>query len=90
MIKQALEKLLEPDLLTTETLVVAKSMHIDDRVKMIGAEPAFLTVVFKLPSLNDAKPLIDLLPYGQKALGTEAEVYGFSTGNLMGVDPCEQ
>lgn len=79
-----------PEIETTDIPVVSDSMHIDERVKMVGAEPAFLTVVFKLPSLNDAKPLIDLLPYGQKALGTEAEVYGFSTGNLMEAEPCEQ
>lgn len=59
------------------------SMHIDDRVKMIGDEPAYLSVVFKLPSLNDAQPLIAQLPYGQKALGTEAAVFGMTTGNLM-------
>lgn len=74
---------------TTETSsVVAESMHIDDRVRMVGAEPAFLTVVFELPSLNDARPLIAQLPYGQKALGTEAVVFGLSTGNLMEVEPC--
>jgi hypothetical protein len=73
-----------------ETEQSTGSMHIDDRVRMIGAEPAFLTIVFKLPSLNDAKTLISLLPYGQKALGTEAEVFGFSTGNLMESQPCEQ
>jgi hypothetical protein len=59
------------------------SMHIDDRVKMIGDEPAYLSVVFKLPSLNDAHPLIAQLPYGQKALSTEAVVFGMTTGNLM-------
>lgn len=64
------------------------AMHIDDRVKMIGREPAFLTVVFKLPSLNDAQSLIEQLPYGQKALGTEAVVFGISAGNLMGDAPC--
>lgn len=63
-------------------------MHIDDRLRMIGAEPAYLTVVFKLPSLNDAQPLIAQLPYGQKALGTEAVVFGMTTGNLMEVEPC--
>ena len=61
----------------------ADPMHIDDRLRMIGAEPAYLTVVFKLPSLNDAQPLIAQLPYGQKALGTEAVVFGMTTGNLM-------
>ncbi|RVD78200.1 csrA: carbon storage regulator [Pseudomonas koreensis] len=66
----------------------SNSMHIDDRVKMIGAEPAFMTVVFKLPSLNDARALIAVLPYGQKALGTEAEVFGYSAGNLMEDAPC--
>lgn len=64
------------------------SMHIDDRVKMIGAEPAFMTVVFKLPSLNDAQALIDKLPYREKALGTEAQVFGYSAGNLMEQIPC--
>lgn len=63
--------------------VITDSLHIDDRVKMVGREPAFLTVVFDLPSLNDAQPLIAQLPYGQKALGTEAVVFGLSTGNLM-------
>lgn len=70
--------------------VVADSMHIDDRVKMVGAEPAFMTVVFKLPTLNDAQALIDKLPYREKALGTEAEVFGYSAGNLMEDAPCEQ
>jgi hypothetical protein len=82
--KQRLEKLLEPDLLTTEkTSVVAESMHIDDRVKAVAAEPSFLTMVFKLPTLGDAATLIARLPYGQKALGTQAEVFGLTTGNLM-------
>lgn len=67
---------------------VSDSMHIDDRVRMIGDEPACLTVVFKLPSLNHAQPLIAQLPYGQKALGTEAVVFGLSTGNLMEGAPC--
>ncbi|UZE12757.1 hypothetical protein [Pseudomonas sp. B21-053] len=67
-----------------------RSMHIDDRVKMVGAEPAYLTIVFKLPSLNDAQPLIAKLPYGQKALGTEAVVFGLTTGNLMEDESCEQ
>lgn len=66
-----------------DTSAVAQSMHIDDRVKMIAAEPAFLTVVFKLPSLSEAQPLIAKFPYGQKALGTEAVVFGLSTGNLL-------
>ena len=35
-------------------------------------------------------PSDGLLPYWQKALGTEAVVYGLSTGNLMEADPCEQ
>jgi carbon storage regulator CsrA len=64
------------------------SMHIDDRVKMIRAEPAFMTIVFKLPSLNDAQALIDKLPYREKALGTEAQVIGYSAGNLMEETPC--
>lgn len=68
----------------------SESMHIDDRVKMIGSEPAFLTVVFKLPSLNDASALIQKLPYREKALGTEAEVFGYSAGNLMEDVPCAQ
>ena len=72
----------------TENPVVAEPMHIDDRVRMIGDEPAYLTVVFKLPSLNDAQPLIAQLPYGQKALGTEAVVFGLSAGNLMEGEPC--
>lgn len=66
-----------------DSSAVAQSMHIDDRVKMIAAEPAFLTVVFKLPSLSEARPLIAQFPYGQKALGTEAVVFGLSTGNLL-------
>lgn len=69
--------------LIAEIPVVTDPMHIDDRLRMIGAEPAYLTVVFKLPSLNDAQPLIAQLPYGQKALGTEAVVFGMTTGNLM-------
>ncbi|MDD1150372.1 hypothetical protein M5G25_19005 [Pseudomonas sp. TNT2022 ID357] len=73
---------------TTGIPAVTDSMHIDDRVKMVGSEPAFLTVVFELPSLNDAQPLIAQLPYGQKALGTEAVVFGLSTGNLMEDAPC--
>lgn len=80
----------KPDGLTTGIPVVSDSMHIDDRVKMIGAEPAFMTVVFKLPSLNDAQALIDKLPYREKALGTEAQVFGYSAGNLMEDAPCEQ
>lgn len=68
---------------TEDSSVVAQSMHIDDRVKKIAAEPAFLTVVFKLPSLSEARPLIAQFPYGQKALGTEAVVFGLSTGNLL-------
>lgn len=97
MFKQRLEKLLEPDLLTTqisgslitENPAVTESMHIDDRVKAVAAEPSFLTVVFKLPNLAAAQPLIAKLPYGQKALGTEAEVFGLTTGNLMEVEACE-
>lgn len=58
-------------------------MHIDDRVRMISEEPAHITVVFKLPSLNDAHALIKQLPYGEKALGTEAVVFGMTQGNLM-------
>lgn len=73
---------------TVTTPVKSRPMHIDDRVKMVGSEPAFLTVVFDLPSLNDAQPLIAKLPYGQKALGTEAVVFGLSTGNLMEGAPC--
>ena len=68
---------------TENSSAVPGSLHIDERVKMVGSEPAFLTVVFDLPSLNDAQPLIAQLPYGQKALGTEAVVFGLSTGNLM-------
>jgi carbon storage regulator CsrA len=67
-----------------------QSMHINDRVKMIGAEPAFMTVVFKLPCLNDAQALIDKLPYREKSLGTEAHVFGYSAGNLMEENPCVQ
>lgn len=76
MFKQRLEAQLD-------TAAPAGSMHIDDRVKLISAEPAYLTVVFKLQSLSDAQPLIRLYPYGKKAMGTEAVVHGFSTGNLM-------
>ena len=72
-----------PGQVIIDTLVVSDSMHIDDRVKMIGEEPAHLTVVFKLPTLNDAQALIKQLPYGQKALGTEAVVFGMTQGNLM-------
>ncbi|KFE51105.1 hypothetical protein [Pseudomonas syringae] len=89
--KKRLEKLLEPDLLTTQTPgslitenpVVAESVHIDKRVKAAVAETSFLTIVFKLPTLSAAAPLIAQLPYGQKALGTNAEVFGLTTGNLM-------
>lgn len=73
---------------TVTTPVKSRPMHIDDRVKIVGSEPAFLTVVFELPSLNDAQPLIAKLPYGQKAMGTEAVVFGLSTGNLMEDAPC--
>lgn len=73
---------------TVATPAPVKSMHIDDRVKLVGSEPAFLTVVFELPSLNDTHPLIAQLPYGQKALGTEAVVFGLTTGNLMEDAPC--
>lgn len=73
---------------TVTTPAPVKSMHIDDRVKLVGSEPAFLTVVFELPSLNDAHPLIAQLPYGQKALGTEAVVFGLTTGNLMESATC--
>ncbi|WP_341522181.1 hypothetical protein AABC73_01670 [Pseudomonas sp. G.S.17] len=95
--KQRLEKLLEPDLLATqipgstttaESSVVAPSVHIDDRVKAAVAEPSFLTIIFKLPTLNAAAPLIAQLPYGRKALGTDAEVFGLTTGNLMEPQPC--
>ncbi|HEX8596728.1 MAG TPA: hypothetical protein VF682_26115 [Pseudomonas sp.] len=72
-----------PSSLITENPVVAESVHIDDRVKAVVAEPSFLTIVFKLPTLNAAAPLIAKLPYGQKALGTNAEVFGLTTGNLM-------
>lgn len=74
--KQRLEAQLDP-------AAPAGFMHIDDRVKLISAEPAYLTVVFKLQSLSDAHPLIRLFPYGKKAMGTEAVGHGFSTGNLM-------
>lgn len=67
-----------------------KPMHIDDRVRMVNAEPAFLTVVFKLPNLSEAKALLEHLPFREKALGTEAEVFGYSAGNLMESTPCEQ
>lgn len=73
---------------TENSSPVPGSLHIDNRVKMVGSEPAFLTVVFDLPSLNDAQPLIAQLPYGKKALGTEAVVFGLSTGNLMEGAPC--
>ena len=61
----------------------AGSMHIDDRVRMIAADPLFMTVVFKLPTLDDAQPLIQQLPYGQKVLGTEAVTYGLTAGAWM-------
>lgn len=97
LFKQNLEAMLEPDLLTTqipgstttaESSVVAPAIHIDDRVKAAVAEPSFLTIVFKLPTLNAAAPLIAQLPYGRKALGTDAEVFGLTTGNLMESQPC--
>ena len=72
-----------PGSLITESPVVAESVHIDKRVKAAVAEPSFLTIVFKLPTLNAAAPLIAQLPYGRKALGTDAEVFGLTTGNLM-------
>ncbi len=88
---QAEKKLEEAGRPTTEkSSVVRESMHIDDRVRMISAEPAFLTVVFKLPSLSEAQTLLDHLPFREKALGTEAEVFGYSAGNLMESAPCEQ
>jgi len=87
--KEKLEKMLEPDLLTAIPVAVPESMHIDERVKSVAGEPSFLTVVFKLPTLAAAQPLIAQLPYGQKALGTDAEVFGLTTGNLMERDPCE-
>ncbi|HEY0287169.1 MAG TPA: hypothetical protein VGC62_09190 [Pseudomonas sp.] len=77
-----------PGSLITENPVIAESMHIDDRIRAVAAEASFLTVVFKLPNIQAAAPLIDLLPYGRKALGTEAEVFGLTTGNLMEGEPC--
>ena len=35
------------------------------------------------PTGSDAQALIAKLPYGQKALGTDAAVHGMTTGNLM-------
>lgn len=67
----------------------AQQIHIDTRVQAAAAEEMFLTVVFRLPNIQAADQLAKQLPYGQKALGTEAEVFGLTTGNLMEVEPCE-
>lgn len=68
---------------------VTSSQHIDQRIKDAAAEPVFLTIVFKLPNAQAAGPLINQLPYGQLALGTQAKVFGMTTGNLMEAEPCE-
>lgn len=67
----------------------AAGQHIDQRIKEAAAEPVFLTVVFKLPNAQAAGALVNQLPYGQLALGTQARVHGMTTGNLMEVEPCE-
>ena len=68
---------------------VDQPLHIDQRIKDAAAEEMFLTIVFKLPNAQSAGPLINQLPYGQLALGTQAKVFGMTTGNLMEVEPCE-
>jgi carbon storage regulator CsrA len=67
----------------------ATGQHIDQRIKEAAAEPVYLTVVFKLPNAQAAGALVNQLPYGQLALGTQARVHGMTTGNLMEVEPCE-
>lgn len=62
--------------------------HIDQRIKEAAAEPVFLTVVFRLPNAQAAGALINQLPHGQLALGTQARVHGMTTGNLMETEPC--
>lgn len=69
---------------------VGESMQIDDRVRMIVSEPAFMTVVIKISSVNDARALIGKLPFRGKAFGTDADVFGYSAGNLMEGVQCAQ
>lgn len=66
----------------------AAGQHIDQRIKQAAAEPVFLTVVFRLPNAQAAGALVNQLPYGQLALGTQARVHGMTTGNLMETEPC--
>ena len=66
----------------------ATSQHIDERIKEAAAEPVYLTVVFKLPNAQAAGALVNQLPYGKLALGTQARVHGMTTGNLMEAELC--
>lgn len=66
----------------------AGDRHIDNRIKEAVAEPVFLTVVFKLPNAQAAGALVNQLPYGQLALGTQARVHGMTIGNLMEGESC--
>lgn len=68
---------------TEESSAVATHAHIDDLVKEAAAEPVFMTVVFKLPNAQAAGALVQQLPFREKVLGTEAEVFGLTTGNAM-------
>lgn len=70
-------------------LPVVASPHIDQRIQEAAAEPVFLTVVFKLPNAQAAGALVNQLPYGQLALGTQARVFGMTTGNRMECEQCE-
>lgn len=70
-------------------LPVVASQHIDQRIKDAASEPVFLTIVFKLPNAQAAGALVNQLPYGQLALGTQARVHGMTTGNLMEAEACE-
>nr|WP_172689839.1 Arc family DNA-binding protein [Pseudomonas fluorescens]ASI38104.1 Hypothetical protein [Pseudomonas fluorescens]AWH58701.1 Hypothetical protein [Pseudomonas fluorescens] len=64
-----------------------ESIHNARRIEQAAAEPVFLTVVFELPSAQVAAPLINQLPCGQSALGTQAKVFSITTGNLMARKP---
>lgn len=69
-------------------LLTVAGQHIDQRIKDAAAEPVFLTIVFKLPNDQAAGALVNQLPYGQLALGTEARVHGMTVGNLMEAELC--
>lgn len=73
---------------TTEESSAATHAHIDDLVKEVAAEPVFLTVVFKLPNALAAGALVEQLPFREKVLGTEAVVFGLTTGNAMEDESC--